>query len=157
MIYIIKSQSFIRTPLVSLIVEGEDWLVGFDEVFESMPDGSLIDFEGSSKGPSARVIAHNRHKFQIEIDLKEFAAAKPRIGINDGFLVITANKTEYAKEENHNYLQRGISAQGFRRSFQLGRNTRVTDSNLHHGILQIEIEQADPSYVEPVKSWTRAG
>ncbi len=157
MIYIIKSQSFIRTPLVSLIVEGEDWIVGFDEVFESMPDGSLVDFDGSSKGPSVQVIAHNGYEFLIEIDLKDFAAATPRIGITDGFLVITANKTEYAKEENQNYLQRGVSAQGFRRSFQLGRNSKVTDSNLRQGVLQIEIEQANPSFVEPVKNWTRAG
>jgi len=33
-IYIVKAQSFLRSPLVSLIVEGEDWLVGFDPIFE---------------------------------------------------------------------------------------------------------------------------
>ncbi|MEN9542387.1 MAG: hypothetical protein RL239_40, partial [Actinomycetota bacterium] len=44
MIYVVKSQSYLRTPLVSILMEGEDWLVGFDRVFEEMPDGSMIEF-----------------------------------------------------------------------------------------------------------------
>jgi hypothetical protein len=33
----------------------------------------------------------------------------------------------------------------------------VVDSNLHQGILQIEVEQADSLAVEPVTNWVRAG
>ncbi len=46
MIYVVKSQSYLRTPLVSILMEGEDWLVGFDEVFDEMSNDSLIEFEG---------------------------------------------------------------------------------------------------------------
>ena len=157
MIYVVKSQSFLRTPLVSLIVEGEDWMVGFDQVFEVMDGGSVIEFDGLSSFPISRIVAHDSHGYEIQIDLGGFIGATPRVKMIGDFLVVTGTKTEYAERENQNYLQKGISARGFRRSFQLGRSTRVADSNLHQGILQIEVEQADPLAVEPVSNWVRAG
>ena len=138
-------------------MEGEDWFVGFDEVFESMPEGSEIDFDGPVNSASARVVAHRQGLFSIEIDLGRFASAKPRIAVADGFLVISADKSEYARVANQNYLQRGISAQGFRRSFQLGKDLRVIDSDISQGILRIEMEQAAQSIEESVTGWTRAG
>ena len=157
MIYVVKSQSFLRTPLVAMIVESEDWLVGFDEIFETMPDESIMEFDGISNYPMARLVTHNSHGFQIQIDLGGFAGTAPRVNMVDDLLVVTADKTEYAEKENQNYLQRGISARGFRRSFQLGRSAQIVDSNLQHGILQIEVEQAEPTAVEPVSNWVRAG
>lgn len=91
------------------------------------------------------------------MDLEGFAESTPRVKVIDGFVVVTGTKTEYAREENQNYLQRGISARGFRRSFQLGRDCRVTGSNLHLGILQIDIALAIPSKMEPIADWVRAG
>ena len=157
MIYVVKSQSFLRTPLVSLIVEGEDWMVGFDQVFEVMDGGSVIEFDGLSSFPISRIVAHDSHGYEIQIDLGGFISATPRVKMVSDFLVVTGNKTEYAERENQNYLQKGISARGFRRSFQLGRGTRVVDSDLHQGILQIEVAQADPIAMEPVSNWVRAG
>ncbi len=55
MIYVVKSQSYLRTPLVSILMEGEDWLVGFDEVFDDMSNDSLIEFEGFNNYPAARI------------------------------------------------------------------------------------------------------
>ncbi len=157
MIFVAKSQSFLRTPLISMIVEGEDWLVGFDEVFEVMEDESLLHFDGLSNYPVSQIATRNSHGFQIQIDLGGFREATPRVKMVGDFLVVTGDKTEYAEKENQNYLQKGISARGFRRSFQLGRGTRIVDSNLHQGILQIEVERADSLAVEPVRNWVRAG
>lgn len=156
-IFVAKSQSFLRTPLVSMIVEGEDWLVGFDQVFEVMADESLLEFDGLSNYPVSRIVTHNNHGYQIQIDLGGFGAATPRVKMVGDFLVVTGNKTEYAERENQNYLQKGISARGFRRSFQLGRDARVVGSNLQQGILQIEIEHGDQLAMEPVSDWVRAG
>lgn len=157
MIFVAKSQSFLRTPLVSMIVEGEDWLVGFDQAFEVMEEESLLQFDGLSNYPVSQIVTHNSHGFQIQIDLGGFSATTPRVKMVGDFLVVTGDKTEYAEKQNQNYLQKGISARGFRRSFQLGRGSRVVDSNLHQGILQIEVEQADSLAVEPVTNWVRAG
>jgi hypothetical protein len=40
-------------------MEGEDWQVGFDEIFDDMCEGSLIEFEGFNNYPAARIVAHN--------------------------------------------------------------------------------------------------
>jgi molecular chaperone IbpA len=157
MIYVVKAQSFLRTPAISLLMEGEDWMVGCDEVFETMPDGSLIDFAGFRNYPASSITALAQGRHRLELDLDGFADQVPRVEIRDGFLIVTSTTTQYAEIQNQNYLQRGISARGFRRSFQLSQNERVTGTNLHQGILQIEIEQAVPSAMEPVSNWVRAG
>lgn len=161
MIYIVKAQSFLRSPLVSLIVEGEDWLVGFDPIFEDMCEESILEFDGMSGYPASRIIAHRQDGFEIQLSLKGFDQIVPRVKVDDGFLVVTGTKTEYAQHHNQNYLQRGISARGFRRSFQLGREKHVVGTGLHHGILRIEIEQVEPSSIQPVvnpvQGWERVG
>ena len=157
MIYVVKSQSFLRTPRISMIVEGEDWLVGFDEIFEEMSPDSVLEFAGYLDNPASRLVAEDGNGYQIQLMLNSFAESTPRVKVVDEFLVITATKTEYANRENENYLQRGISARGFRRSYELGRDVRVVGSNLHHGILQIEVQQAVPSAMEPAANWVRAG
>lgn len=157
MIYVVKSQSYLRTPLVSILMEGEDWLVGFDRVFEDMPDGSLIEFEGFNNYPAARIRALNHNRFSIELDLDGFAQQHPKVSTENGFLVITASQNENALHDQRNYLQRGISARGFRRSYQLGQNDRVLGTNLQQGILQVEIDRMDSSAVTSESSWVRAG
>ena len=161
MIYIVKAQSFLRSPLVSLIVEGEDWLVGFDPIFEDMCEESILEFDGMSGYPASRIIAHRQDGFEVQLSLKGFDQTQPRVKVDDGFLVVTGTKTEYAQHHNQNYLQRGISARGFRRSFQLGRDKHVVGIGLHHRILRIEVEQVEPSSIQPVESpvqgWERVG
>ena len=157
MIYVVKSQSYLRTPLVSILMEGEDWLVGFDEVFDDMSNDSLIEFEGFNNYPAARIRTFDKSRYSIELDLDGFAQQKPKVSIENGFLIITASKNEYALKENKNYLQRGISARGFRRSYQLGKGDRVCDTNLQHGILRVEIDLTDSSAVVSESSWVRAG
>lgn len=157
MIYVVKVQSFLRTPLISILMEGEDWMVGFDEIFDEMSEGTLIEFSRSHTYPAARINTHSRNHHHIEIDLEDFAEVRPRVEVIDGHLIVTGTKTEYADTNNQNYLQRGISARGFRRSYELGRDTRVVDTDLHQGILQIELEQVVPSTMEPASTWVRAG
>ena len=157
MIYVVKAQSFLRTPSISLLMEGEDWMVGCDEVFDSVPEGTFFDFDGFHNYPASSIttLANGRHRLELSLD--GFSDQVPKVEVRDGLLIITGTKTEYAEIHNENYLQKGISARGFRRSFQLGQNERVIGTNLHHGNLQIEIEQAVPSAMEPVSNWVRAG
>ena len=157
MIYVVKSQSYLRTPLVSILMEGEDWFVGFDRVFEDMPDGSLIEFTGFNNYPAARIHVSNPNHYSIELDLDGFSQQNPKVTIENGFLVITASKNESATQDQWNYLQRGISARGFRRSYQLGKNDRVLDTNLRQGMLQVEIDRTDSTAVTSESSWVRAG
>jgi molecular chaperone IbpA len=156
-IYVVKTQSFLRTPLVSILMEGEDWQVGFDEIFDDMSDGSLIEFEGFNNYPAARIVAHNNHHYSLELNLDGFSNQIPRVQTENGLLVITASKNDHALNENKNYLQRGISARGFRRSYQLGKGDRVSGTNLQQGILRVEIDRMDSAAVTSESSWVRAG
>ena len=122
-----------------------------------MPYGSLIDFDGFHNYPASSITTLQEGRHRLELNLDGFSEQIPQVEVRDGFLTVTGTRTEYAEIHNENYLQRGISARGFRRSYQLGQNERVIGTNLHHGILQIDIEQAVPSAMEPVSNWVRAG
>ena len=143
--------------MVNVIIEGEDWMVGFDEVFEEISDHSILEFDGVSRYPASRIETNSGSGYRIELHLEGFVASNPRVKIENGFVVVTGTKTEYAQRDNHNYLQRGISARGFRRSFQLDRGARVIGTDLNLGVLQIDIVQEDPSRMEPAKTWAHTG
>ncbi len=79
-----------------MIVEGEDWLVGFDQVFEVMEDESLLQFDGLSNYPVSQIATHNSHGLQIQNDIGGFSETTPRVKMYGDFLVVTGYKTEYA-------------------------------------------------------------
>lgn len=143
--------------MVSIIIEGEDWMVGFDEIFEEVPEHSVLEFDGVSRYPASRIETNSANRFQIELLLEGFSASVPKVIVENGFVIVTGTKTEYANRQNENYLQQGISARGFRRSFQLGKGAHVIGTDLNRETLRIEIEQEDPSQVEPALSWARTG
>ena len=156
-IYVVKSQSFLRTPSVSIVAEGEDWLLGLDETFDSWTDGQKADFKGAQGFPTIEISSLDPSHFQITIDLQDFGNQNPSMEFKDGVLSVTGTKTEYGTNKNENYLQSGINARGFRRSFQLSRGSGLVGNDLHHGILRVAVEQAVPAAMEPVSSWVRAG
>ena len=157
MIFVVKSQSFFRTPLISIVTEGEDWLLGLDETFDSFNDGQSSEFKGLKGFPEIEITSIDPSHFQISIYLQDFGNQNPRLDFRDGVLSVTGTKSEYGTNKNENYLQSGINARGFRRSFQLSRGSGLVGNDLHQGILRIEIEQAVPSAMEPASNWVRAG
>lgn len=157
MIYVIKTQAFLRTPRVSMIVEGEDWLVGFDDVFSDMPDETTADFSAINNYPISRLIVHSSSYFQIQLELGAFGEIHPRVCLEHRTITVTGNKTEYAERENNNYLQKGISARGFRRSYEVGGNAKIIDTNQSIGILRIDINQSGELESNSLSKLAQAG
>ena len=91
-IYVVKSQSFLRTPSVSIVAEGEDWLLGLDETFDSWTDGQKADFKGAQGFPTIEISSLDPSHFQITIDLQDFGNQNPSMEFKDGVLSVTGTK-----------------------------------------------------------------
>jgi molecular chaperone IbpA len=53
--------------------------------------------------------------------------------------------------DQRNFLHRGIAARNFERRFQLADHVKVTDANLEHGLLHIELVREIPEAMKPRK------
>jgi molecular chaperone IbpA len=71
------------------------------------------------------------------------------IELRDGTLTIDGNQSP--KEDEPDYLHRGISARNFRRTFTLSDTIVVNGATLDSGILTISLENVIPEEKKPRK------
>lgn len=141
---ILKRESRLRSPLASLLADGEKWMVGFDDIFNNLVEKWEDGFDGFHEYPESNIKKINEDHYRIEISVAGFAKENLSIELEDDALVITGSVKEESKEEKEDYLQRGIKARSFRQCFQLSEHDKVLDAALHNGILEIDIKRESP-------------
>lgn len=142
---ILKRESRLRSPLSTLLSDGEKWMVGFDEVFNNLVEKWEDGFDGFHEYPASNIKKIDDDHYRIEIAVAGFKRQELTVEIEDEALVITGSKREETSEEKEDYLQRGIKAKSFRQCFQLTEHDKVLDSSLHNGILEINIKRESQS------------
>ena len=142
---ILKRESRLRSPLSSLLSDGEKWMVGFDDVFNNLVEKWEDGFDGFHEYPASNIKKVDDHHYRIEIAVAGFKREELSVDIEGEALVVTGSKKEETSEEKEDYLQRGIKSKSFRQSFQLTEHDKVLDSTLHNGILEINIKRESQS------------
>lgn len=138
---ILKRESRLRSPLSSLLSDGEKWMVGFDDVFNNLVEKWEEGFDGFHEYPASNIKRIDDNHYRIEIAVAGFVRDELRVDREGDALVVTGSKSEETSEEREDYLQRGIKAKSFRQSFQLTEHDKVLDATLKHGILEIKIKR----------------
>ena len=141
---LLKRESRLRSPLASLLADGEKWMVGFDDVFNRLVERWEDGFDGFHEYPASNIKKIDDHKYRIELAVAGFKRDDLKIELHDETLVVTGTKREETKEEKEDYLQRGIKERSFKQSFQLIEHDQVLDANLRNGILEIDIKREAP-------------
>lgn len=141
---ILKRESRLRSPLASLLADGEKWMVGFDDIFNNLVEKWEDGFDGFHEYPESNIKKINDDHYRIEISVAGFAKENLSIELEDEALIVTGNAKEETKEEKEDYLQRGIKAKSFRQCFQLSEHDKVLDATLRNGILEIDIKRESP-------------
>ena len=142
---ILKRESRLRSPLASLLADGEKWMVGFDDIFNNLVEKWEDGFDGFHEYPESNIKKINDDHYRIEISVAGFAKENLSIELEDEALIVTGNAKEETKEEKEDYLQRGIKAKSFRQCFQLSEHDKVLDATLRNGILEIDIKRESPA------------
>lgn len=142
---ILKRESRLRSPLASLLSDGEKWMVGFDDVFNNLVEKWEDGFDGFHEYPASNIKKVDDDHYRIEIAVAGFKREELVVELEGETLVVTGTKREETREEREDYLQRGIKAKSFRQSFQLTEHDKVLDSSLHNGILEINVKRESQS------------
>jgi len=114
-------------------------------------DTDLLDFErdffdGGIKVPLANV-SETSNEFKVELSAPGFKREDFKVEIEDGALIVSAEKQEEKKEEKENYKRKEFSYNSFSRSFQLPENISEDKINAKYdnGMLNISIPKKEVS------------
>lgn len=119
--------------------------VGIDRLLDSM----MNRLDANNTGyPPYNVIRLSEDSYRIEVALAGFAEKEIDITVKDGFLMITAEKTDEAVTE---YLYKGIGCRSFSKSFQLSDYVEVVGATFSNGILTVALERHMPEAMKPRK------
>lgn len=141
---ILKRESRLRSPLASLLADGEKWMVGFDDIFNNLVEKWEDGFDGFHEYPESNIKKMSDDHYRIEISVAGFTKEHLKIDLEDETLVISGELKEETKEEQKDYLQRGIKTRSFQQSFQLSEHDKVLDATLRNGILEIDVKREAP-------------
>ena len=122
---IVRRESRLRSPLASLLADGEKWMVGFDDIFNNLVERWEDGFDGFHEYPASNIKKISDDHYRIEVAVAGFKSHDLKIELED-------------------YLQRGINARNFKQMFQISEHDKVIDATLSNGILEIDIKREQP-------------
>ncbi len=139
-----RRESRLRSPLASLLSDGEKWMVGFDDIFNRLVERWEEGFDGFHEYPASNIRKISDDHYRIEVSVAGFKREDLKVELVDETLLVSGSLKEESKEEKEDYLQRGIKSRSFNQSFQLTEHDRVLDATLRNGILEIDIKRESP-------------
>lgn len=114
--------------------------IGFDRIFEELNRGFANS--KSDNYPPHNVIRLDDTHHVIEIAVAGFAENEIDVELKDNVLTICGEQAK--KEEEVEYLHKGLSTRNFERTFRLADNTEVKGATIKNGILAIALEHIVP-------------
>lgn len=121
---ILKRESRLRSPLASLLADGEKWMVGFDDIFNNLVEKWEDGLDGFHEYPESNIKKITDDHYRIEMSVAGFSKDHLKIELEDETLVVSGETKEETKEEKEDYLQRGIKALVFGNVFNYPNTTR---------------------------------
>lgn len=127
-------------------------MVGFDRMANLINTAQRLD--GAQGYPPYNIEQLDENAFAIEIAVAGFSEDDLDIEIKEGQLTVVGKKAgpDTSSDENErNFLHRGIAERGFVRRFQVADHVIVTNADLKHGMLRIDLVRELPEAMKPRK------
>ena len=121
--------------------------VGFDRVFHSMEKHLESTSPGANNYPPYDIVQTTSDAYEITLAVAGFSADEIEVKLEQGVLTVRGEKA--ARDEERNYLHRGISTRKFRQRFHLADYVRVQRADLREGLLRIELALEIPEALKP--------
>ncbi len=120
--------------------------VGFDRLASMMSSATRQD-QGNSY-PPYNIRTTGEDHYQITMAVAGFSEGEIDITTEQNRLVVTGNRAD-EKEEQGEYLHRGIATRSFERRFNLADHVKVMSASLENGLLHIDLERELPEAMKP--------
>lgn len=121
--------------------------IGFDRMFDEL-NRSFANSKSDNYPPHNVIRLDDQHHV-IEIAVAGFAENEIDIELKDSVLTIRGEQVK--KNEEFEYLHKGLSTRNFERTFRLADNTEVKGATIKNGILSIALEHIVPDEQKPKK------
>ena len=122
--------------------------IGFDRIFNEM-NRQFANTRSSDNYPPYNIARLDDTHYVIEVAVAGFAEEEIDVELKDATLIIKGDKPK--KENEVDYVHKGISARNFERTFTLADNVEVRAATVKNGILAIALEHVVPEEQKPKK------
>ena len=120
--------------------------VGFDRL-ASLMDLATRQDQGNSY-PPYNIRTTGEDHYQITMAVAGFSEDDIEITTEQNRLLVAGNRAD-EKEEQGEYLHRGIATRSFERRFNLADHVKVVSASLENGLLHIDLERELPEAMKP--------
>ena len=120
--------------------------VGFDRLFTMLD--TLGQPDNGQSYPPYNIERTAEDAYRISMAVAGFSDDEISIEAHRNVLTIKGEKTE-EKDENTQFLHRGIAARAFERRFQLADHVEVNGAALKNGLLHIDLKRNIPEEMKP--------
>ena len=120
------------------------YTIGFDSFFNTLDSITGTDVKGY---PHYNIKKLDDNKWIIELALAGFSKDDIEIEVKDNIMNIKGE----LKEENNEFVYKGISSRKFSKSFTLAEFTECESAKMENGILSITLEKNIPEDKKPQK------
>ena len=120
------------------------YTIGFDSFFNTLDSITGTDVKGY---PHYNIKKLDDNKWIIELALAGFSKDDIEIEVKDNIMNIKGE----LKEENNEFVYKGISSRKFSKSFTLAEFTECESATMENGILSIILEKNIPEDKKPQK------
>ena len=122
----------------------DPFFIGFDRMIDRMREQT----PGQTNYPPYNIVKTDENFYQLEIAIAGFNQEDLEIELKEGILTVEGRKE---RDDEKDYIHKGISARAFRRTFTLSDTVVVNGADLVDGILTIELENVIPEEKKPRK------
>ncbi len=127
--------------------------VGFDRLMNVL---DAAQKNGAADGyPPYNIEKTSEDSYQITLAVAGFGSADLDVEVRDGQLVIVGKGD--SKEQDNQFLHRGIAHRAFERRFQLADHVEVKAADLVDGLLKVDLVREIPEAMKPRKIDIRSG
>jgi len=121
--------------------------VGFDRLFDMMDES--LRFEPQDNYPPCNIVRTGEDTYRISLAVAGFKPEQISVTVHQNMLTISARVLE--KQDQAEYVYRGIAARPFERRFSLADFVEVKHASFEDGLLQIDLERKVPESMKPRK------
>lgn len=120
--------------------------IGFDRV-ANLLEGLVGTEQAKPSYPPYNIEQKSDDEYRITMAVAGFDQSELTVEAEQNKLTVTGNKAD--KEDNRNYLHRGIAARNFERRFELADHVRIDSAAYKNGLLHIDLVRELPEVMKP--------
>ena len=122
--------------------------VGFDRIWNELDRHMTQGIDQSAAFPRHNIIKVDDEHYTIELALAGYSKDELDLEVKDDVLIVAGEKQ---KDDEVDYLHKGISTKKFRRTFRLNENVVVKSADFVDGLLTVALEVIVPEEKKPRK------